>query len=598
MTALLATWSSTQPTGAGAAESAQRALIDHAVVETKVDRSLAAHSYRAGLPEGDSLHRAAERLRVLEGELLAVESPHPRAAALGIAPRARRETPRAGRGGRQESLARRSKATSSCEATCACADAGTFEGPAAPLDRPSLARASRPDTRSSPLERPGAGAGPERRRAGSGRTSWRDPPDLAAMVARLRTDDPEPPDRRRAPRPAARRRDREHVAGGGALSGAELSPGRRSPSSTTDARAVLRAASRSDAGRAPRAQVYRRAGLPCRRCGTRIARWSARRRRPYGVLVPGLPGRNGARQRVTVPVNQRPVRSPALYRALGTSVSARSSPSPTSWRPGPTFPSPSTEHGGHNRPTLYEYRPLVGAFVEQRAGWLGTREDALGALAALKDEPAAGIFARAHMSAKAGEDEALRRTVLVPLLVRMRRALRRVQLGRQRFRPCLRGARAIALRRAEGVRGACARSSASRPVGASSSGLGSACGPAATGEFQASWPEAGRLLPRDYGREVDRTLLVELERDLDTADPAVPDAPAEIARAVSALRIATPGAIAAGPVLFERLDWRPYNVGPCRRSPRSCRRGRPRGWIRSAAGSPRELDPPPGAPGR
>ena len=40
------------------------------------------------------------------------------------------------------------------------------------------------------------------------------------------------------------------------------------------------------------------------------------------------------------------------------------------------------EHGGVDRPTLYEYRPLVGAFVEVRAGWLGEREDALAALAA------------------------------------------------------------------------------------------------------------------------------------------------------------------------------------------------------------------------
>jgi endonuclease-8 len=37
------------------------------------------------MPEGDALHRAAERLRILEGEVVAVESPHPRAAALGIA---------------------------------------------------------------------------------------------------------------------------------------------------------------------------------------------------------------------------------------------------------------------------------------------------------------------------------------------------------------------------------------------------------------------------------------------------------------------------------------------------------------------------------
>jgi endonuclease-8 len=39
------------------------------------------------VPEGDALHRAAERLRVLEGEVVAVETPHPRAAALGVAAR-------------------------------------------------------------------------------------------------------------------------------------------------------------------------------------------------------------------------------------------------------------------------------------------------------------------------------------------------------------------------------------------------------------------------------------------------------------------------------------------------------------------------------
>jgi endonuclease VIII len=39
------------------------------------------------VPEGDSLHRAAKRLRVLEGEVVEAESPHPRAALLGIAER-------------------------------------------------------------------------------------------------------------------------------------------------------------------------------------------------------------------------------------------------------------------------------------------------------------------------------------------------------------------------------------------------------------------------------------------------------------------------------------------------------------------------------
>jgi endonuclease-8 len=39
------------------------------------------------VPEGDSLHRAAERLQVLVGERLEVETPHPRASVKGIAER-------------------------------------------------------------------------------------------------------------------------------------------------------------------------------------------------------------------------------------------------------------------------------------------------------------------------------------------------------------------------------------------------------------------------------------------------------------------------------------------------------------------------------
>jgi hypothetical protein len=86
--------------------------------------------------------------------------------------------------------------------------------------------------------------------------------------------------------------------------------------------------------------------------------------------------------------------------------------------------------------------------------------------------------------------------------------------------------------------------------------------PAAAGELTASWPDAARLLPRDWGREIDRTLVLELEAELDAQACRVPDAPAEFGRAVSALRLATPGAVAAGPVVFERLDYRPYGVRP------------------------------------
>jgi hypothetical protein len=56
--------------------------------------------------------------------------------------------------------------------------------------------------------------------------------------------------------------------------------------------------------------------------------------------------------------------------------------------------------------------------------------------------------------------------------------------------------------------------------------------------------------------------VLELERPLQAAEAEPPDAPGELADAVTALRLATTAAVAAGPVLFERLDWRPYGIRP------------------------------------
>jgi hypothetical protein len=76
------------------------------------------------------------------------------------------------------------------------------------------------------------------------------------------------------------------------------------------------------------------------------------------------------------------------------------------------------------------------------------------------------------------------------------------------------------------------------------------------------WPEASGLLPRDFGREPDRLCVLELERSLQKGESDVPDAPNELADAVTAIRLATDAPVAAGPVLFERLDWRPYGIRP------------------------------------
>jgi len=85
---------------------------------------------------------------------------------------------------------------------------------------------------------------------------------------------------------------------------------------------------------------------------------------------------------------------------------------------------------------------------------------------------------------------------------------------------------------------------------------------AATGELAKLWPEANGLLPTDFGRETDRLCVLELERPLDSGAVEPPDAPGELADAVTAIRLATAAPVAAGPVLFERLDWRPYGIRP------------------------------------
>jgi hypothetical protein len=254
-------------------------------------------------------------------------------------------------------------------------------------------------------------------------------------------------------------------------------------------------------------------------------------------------------------------RSPDLFRALRAFCLGAFFELGAELERGADIPVALAEHGGVNRPTLYEYRPLVGSFVEGYAQRLGMRDDAREALTALKDEPAAGIFAQAHADEGVGEDEALRRTVLLPLLVKTAEDCSGFDWDDAVFEReyaelenSLFGERRayMALAPLVGLTAG----------GAIELGRGLRVRPVAGGELTAAWPDANRLLPPDFGREVDRTLVLELERDLDETACQAPDAAHEFGLAVSALRLATPGSIAAGPVLFERLDWRPYGVRP------------------------------------
>ncbi|HEX6700625.1 MAG TPA: hypothetical protein VF101_07825 [Gaiellaceae bacterium] len=219
------------------------------------------------------------------------------------------------------------------------------------------------------------------------------------------------------------------------------------------------------------------------------------------------------------------------------------------------------EHGSRGRPALYEYRPLVGSYVDARAAKLAKRDDAAIALDELRREPAAAIFARAHAGARPSEDDALFRSVLLPLLVATAEACGGFDWDDGAFD------RAYSDLERSLYGSGHAYAAVAPLVGLSAGGQvdlggGVRVRAAATGELAVHWPEAQGLLPSDFGREVDRLCVLELERALERGVTEPPDAPGELADAVTALRLATAGPIAAGPVLFERLDWRPYGVRP------------------------------------
>jgi hypothetical protein len=217
------------------------------------------------------------------------------------------------------------------------------------------------------------------------------------------------------------------------------------------------------------------------------------------------------------------------------------------------------EHSSRGRASLYDYRPLVRSYVDARVERLGALADAQLAIEELRREPAAAIYAAAH----AGKDghQPLLRTIVLPLLADVAEACGGFDWRDEAFDR----AYAELERSLFGKRRTYA---AVAPLVGLSVGTqvdltdGLRVRLAASGELAAHWPEAGSLLPADFGREPDRLCVLELERSLPPNEPEPPDAPGELADAVSALRLATAAPVAAGPVLFERLDWRPLAIRP------------------------------------
>ena len=207
------------------------------------------------------------------------------------------------------------------------------------------------------------------------------------------------------------------------------------------------------------------------------------------------------------------------------------------------------QHASRGRPVLYEYRPLVRDFVEARARKLEGRQDAQLAVQDLRAEPAAAIF---------GEEPF--KSVLLPLILRVSESCGGFDWDDAAFD------RAYEELEQTIFSGRRAYAAVAPVIGLSLGGEqalaeGLCVRHAATGELAKHWPEAQALLPPEFGRDTDRLCVIELQRELGPGE-TVPDAAGEIGDAVTAVRLATSGAIAAGPVLFERVDWRPFGIKP------------------------------------
>ena len=226
------------------------------------------------MPEGDSLHRAADRLRVLEGQVVSASSPNPRAAVRGIAERIDGK-----RLERVEALGKNLLLTFEGGVVVRSHLRMSGRWSVQPSTRPVLGRPWlllrtsdwQAVQRNGPVLELGT-----RGLARLGPDIMAEPPQIEAMVERFRRGD-------QTREVGDALLDQSLVAGIGnkwkaeALFEAGLSPWPGLASvSDGELAAVLDAASRLMRSPRRRNRVHRRAGRPCTRCGTKI------RLRPQG----------------------------------------------------------------------------------------------------------------------------------------------------------------------------------------------------------------------------------------------------------------------------------------------------------------------------
>ena len=205
---------------------------------------------------------------------------------------------------------------------------------------------------------------------------------------------------------------------------------------------------------------------------------------------------------------------------------------------------------------LYSYRPLYGAFLDERRALILALPDARRALALLEATPGAVEYARLHVGDAVDDREALRVAVMWPLAVQIAEREDGFECPEEAFD-------AIFAPLDRGVAGSRHLYDAMVPlVGVLLSeppadlGRGVSIVRAEVGDIAAGWPEASGLVPPGFGGEPDRRCALAVTLELEPGERP-PVLPALIEDAVRALRLVSGAAVATGPVGFERIDGSP-----------------------------------------
>jgi hypothetical protein len=205
-------------------------------------------------------------------------------------------------------------------------------------------------------------------------------------------------------------------------------------------------------------------------------------------------------------------------------------------------------------PSLYSYRPLFGTYIEGRRAAILELPDVGRAIGALRADPGALAYARREAGESLDEAEAVRAAILWPLLIGVAERQDAFDFSESAFDAVYGPVERHVVhdaRRLEAFAPLTGLLVSHPPVELA---RGIVLVRAGREEVSRRWPETLGLLPDRFTADPDRRL------GLEVVVTEGGDAAAPVAAAVAALRLAGGGAVAAGPLLFSRLDIEPRAV--------------------------------------